>query len=402
MLVSEVLNDIAEHIVFGCFNVYKTLMRYVCLLFFPIVKKLVQRKHDRTGLSVNGKEEWAVQVLKEQEFYLRNAIEWNFGFFEGYMDEEWTTQDLTGMATRSMLTRNTKEILHPLTWIMSRMNLQTKSRAWAVGEGHYDIGNDIYEVMLGKYMQYSCGYWKDAKTLDEAQYAKMDLIAQKLKLKPGMKVLDIGCGFGSLDLHLAKHYGVSVVGCSISKEQTRYGEQICKGFPVEFRLCDYRDLNEKFDRIVSVGMFEHVGYRNYRTFFEVVRRCLNDDGIFLLQTIANNHDSVAGFDVWCHKYIFPNGYVPYYMDICKAIEKLWIIEDLHNFGPDYATTLSEWEKNFDAAWPEKLRLKYGDRFYRMWKIYLSMAQGFFASRAFQLYQIVLSKDGLPEGYQSIR
>lgn len=264
------------------------------------------------------------------------------------------------------------------------------------------IGNDIYEVMLGKYMQYSCGYWKDAKSLDEAQLAKMDLIAQKLKLKPGMKVLDIGCGFGSLDLHLAKHYGVSVVGCSISKEQTRYGAQICKGFPVEFRLCDYRDLNEKFDRIVSVGMFEHVGLRNYRTFFEVARRCLKDDGIFLLQTIGNNHASVAGFDVWCHKYIFPNGYVPYYMDICKAIEHLWVIEDWHNFGPDYAKTLAAWENNFDAAWPEKLRAKYGERFYRMWKIYLSFAQGFFLSRSFQLYQIVLTKDGLEEGYRAIR
>jgi cyclopropane-fatty-acyl-phospholipid synthase len=255
--------------------------------------------------------------------------------------------------------------------------------------------------MLGKYMQYSCGYWKSAQTLDEAQAAKMDLIGQKLKLEPGMKVLDIGCGFGTLAYYLAQNYGVTVVGCSISKEQTKYGESLCKSLPVEFRLCDYRDLNEKFDRIVSVGMFEHVGAKNYREFFEVANRCLKDDGLFVLQTIGNNHNSVNGFDMWSHKYIFPNGRIPYYTEVCKTIEGLWIVEDWQNFGYDYSRTLACWEDNFDKAWPD-LSTKYGDKFYRMWKIYLNFAQGYFATRSFQLWQIVLSKDGIPGGYISPR
>jgi cyclopropane-fatty-acyl-phospholipid synthase len=265
-------------------------------------------------------------------------------------------------------------------------------------------GNDIYEAMLDKNMQYTCGYWRYATNLDDAQVAKMELIAQKLKLKPGMRVLDIGCGFGTLGFYLAKYHGVQFVGCSISKEQTKYGSDLCQGLPVEFRLCDYRELNEQFDRVVSVGMFEHVGSQNYREFFKVCHRCLKDDGILLLHTIGNNHKAVCGFDMWSHKYIFPNGYIPYYLEITKAMESLWIIEDWHNFGNDYSKTLAAWEQNFDAAWSkdQKLSARHGERFYRMWKIYLNCAQAFFLTRSFQLWQIVLTKDGLPGGYEATR
>jgi cyclopropane-fatty-acyl-phospholipid synthase len=263
-------------------------------------------------------------------------------------------------------------------------------------------GNDVIESMLDKNLQYTCGYWRNAKDLDEAQLAKMDLIARKLTLKPGMRVLDIGCGFGTLAYHLAKNYGVSVVGCSVSKEQTKFAQQLCQGLPCKFLLCDYRDLNEKFDRIVSVGMFEHVGGKNYPDFFSVCNRCLTDDGIMLLHCIGIAHKRILGLDQWIHKYIFPNGYVPYYLELCKAIEDHWVIEDWHNFGFDYSKTLAEWENRFDKAWPGKLEEKYGDRFHLMWKTYLQGARGAFLSRAFQLWQIVLTKDGLPGGYVSHR
>lgn len=263
------------------------------------------------------------------------------------------------------------------------------------------LGNDIYSTMLDKNMQYTCGYWRTATDLDQAQLDKMELIAAKLDLRSGMSVLDIGCGFGTLAHHLAANYGVSVVGCSISKEQTKYGEALCGQLPVEFRLCDYRDLDQKFDRVVSVGMFEHVGASNYAEFFAVCRRCLKEDGILLLHCIGNNHDSVSGFDMWSHKYIFPNGYVPHYMDICRAIRGQWVVEDWHNFGPDYYKTLCAWEERFDGGW-EQLKGGYGEKFGRMWKIYLACAQALFKTRSFQLWQIVLSKDGLDGGYRSVR
>jgi len=255
--------------------------------------------------------------------------------------------------------------------------------------------------MLDSNMQYTCGFWKNANDLEAAQISKMDLIAAKLKLEPGMRVLDLGCGFGTLGIYLSKTYGVRVVGCTISKEQAKYAKVRAGNLPAEFRLCDYRDMNEKFDRVVSVGLMEHVGAQNYRELFQVVTRCLVDDGIALIHCIGNNHPTVAGFDMWSHKYIFPNGYIPYYLEICKAIEGLFIIEDWQNFSHDYSKTCAAWEEKFDNAWPT-LEAKYGDKFYRMWKIYLQCAQAFFLTRSFQLWQIVLSKDGLRGGYEAVR
>jgi cyclopropane-fatty-acyl-phospholipid synthase len=155
--------------------------------------------------------------------------------------------------------------------------------------------------MIDKNLQYTCGYWKTAKDLDAAQIDKMNLIALKLKLEPGMKVLDFGCGYGTLGVYLAKNFGVSVVGVSISEEQNKYAKKISKGLSCDFRLCDYRDINEKFDRIVSIGLLEHVGVHNYKTFFEVCHQCLKDDGIFLLHTIGTLHKMLQGGDLFTHK-----------------------------------------------------------------------------------------------------
>lgn len=279
-------------------------------------------------------------------------------------------------------------------------NLQSSRRAYVVGEAHYDLGNDLYEKMLDKRLVYTCGYWKDAKTLDEAQEAKLDLVCRKIGLKAGNRILDIGCGWGSFAKYAAEKYGASVVGITISKEQAVLARENCKGLPVEIRVQDYRELDEHFDHIISLGMFEHVGYKNYRTYFEVARRCLKEDGLFLLHSIGGNI-SVRHVEPWMNRYIFPGGMLPSIAQIGAGIENLFVMEDWHNFGPDYDKTLMAWFANFDAAWPT-LREKYGERFYRMWKYYLLSCAGTFRSRYSELWQVVLSPHGVPGGYTSVR
>jgi cyclopropane-fatty-acyl-phospholipid synthase len=279
-------------------------------------------------------------------------------------------------------------------------NLQSFRRAFEVGEKHYDIGNDLFSKMLGETMIYSCGYWKEADGLDAAQKNKMDLICRKLDLRPGQRILDIGCGWGSFAKYAAENYGVSVVGITISKEQREFAENLCKGLSVEFRLQDYRDLDEKFDHIVSVGMIEHVGFKNYRNYMEVAKRCLKTDGLFLLHTIGSMK-SGSGTDPWTNRYIFPNGMIPSLKQLAKSVEGLFVIEDVHNFGSYYDNTLMAWCANFEAAWPE-LKTKYDKRFYRMWKYYLLSCAGAFRARSLQLWQIVLSSDGVSGGYETVR
>jgi len=238
------------------------------------------------------------------------------------------------------------------------------------------------------------------KNLDEAQEAKLDLVCRKLKLKRGQKVLDIGCGWGSFARFAAEKYKVKVVGITISKEQVDLGRGLCKGLPVEIRLQDYREVDEKFDHVVSLGMFEHVGYKNYRAYMNVVNRCLKDDGMFLLHTIGGN-TSVKSFDPWIGKYIFPNSMLPSIKQIAQAAEGLFVMEDWHNFGADYDKTLMAWWRNFEKAWPS-LKRKYDDRFYRMWRFYLLACAGTFRARKNQLWQVVFSKRGILGGYDAVR
>jgi cyclopropane-fatty-acyl-phospholipid synthase len=254
--------------------------------------------------------------------------------------------------------------------------------------------------MLDRRLVYSCAYWKDADNLDDAQEAKLDLICKKLGLRKGDRVLDIGCGWGSFARFAAEKYGVRVVGITVSSEQAALGREMCEGLPVEIRLQDYREIDEKFDHVVSVGMFEHVGYKNYRIYMEVVRRCLRDEGLFLLHTIGNNISCIAT-DPWFDKYIFPNSVVPSVKQISSAMEGLFILEDLHNFGSYYDATLTAWFANFDRNW-HSLTDRYDQRFYRMWKYYLLSCAGSFRSRCLQVWQMVLSKEGVPGGYQPAR
>jgi cyclopropane-fatty-acyl-phospholipid synthase len=280
------------------------------------------------------------------------------------------------------------------------LNLEKKSRAFNLK--HYDTGNNLYVKMLDKRMAYTCGYWENAENLDQAQEAKLELVCRKIGLKPGMKILDIGCGWGSFMKYAAEKYGVICVGITISQSQIDLGRQMCQGLPVEFRLQDYRDAQGQYDAVVSLGMFEHVGFKNYRTYMKLVHKCLKDDGLFLLQTIGSNSSNPAHTsDPWIKKYIFTTGALPSAKQISGSVENLFIIEDWHNFGADYDKTLMAWCRNFEAHWLE-LEKDYGVVFYRMWRYYLLSCAGSFRNRSIQLGQVVFSKTGVPGGYKLVR
>jgi cyclopropane-fatty-acyl-phospholipid synthase len=273
---------------------------------------------------------------------------------------------------------------------------QSRSKAYVIGEHHYDIGNALFAVMLDKGMNYSCGYWETAKTLDTAQEDKLDLICRKIGIEPGMKVLDIGCGWGGFAKYAAEKYSANVYGITVSREQAEYAKNICRGLSVKIDLKDYRELKEKYDRIVSIGMFEHVGCRNYDIFFKIVHRCLKADGLFLLHTIAGN-SSVEIPDPWVNTYIFPNSMLPSAKQITSVAEGRFVIEHWHSFGQYYDKTLMAWYNNFKKNWI-KLKDAYDERFYRMWTYYLLSFAGSFRSRRNQLWQIVFSKKGLKGGF----
>lgn len=367
---------------------------------------VLQQLAAECGVKFNGDSPWDIQV-RDDAIYTRILSQGSLGFGESYMDGDWDCLRLDLLFQR-LLSANVEEKLagwgrlHLLLQVLRHrlFNLQSSRRAFQVGEQHYDIGNDVFEAMLDPTMSYSCGYWHHADTLTQAQHDKLDMICRKLELKPGEKLLEIGCGWGGLARFAAEHYGVDVVGITVSKEQQKLAQQRCEGLPVEIQLCDYRELKGEFDKIVSVGMFEHVGRKNYPIYFDTVTRLLKDSGLFLLHTIGI-YKTIHRVDPWIDKYIFCNGKLPSAEDITQVLDRRLIIEDWHNFGQDYYLTLMAWWENFDAAWPA-LAQNYDERFYRMWKYYLLCCAGFFKSRQGQLWQLVLSKRSRAEVYRSVR
>ncbi|WP_280550707.1 cyclopropane fatty acyl phospholipid synthase [Halomonas sp. 11-S5] len=366
-------------------------------------QRFVAELLEKADIRINGDRPWDIKFNAHgviDEALARG----NLGLGESYMNGDWDAENLDEFFFY-LLRARLPERINPRKLVFHHLrtrliNLQTASRAFEVGEAHYDLGNDFYAAMLDPRMTYTCGYWKDAETLDQAQEAKLDLICRKLELEPGMRVLDIGCGWGSFMAYAAEHYGVKCVGLTISREQADYGKSLMQqGLPVEFRLKDYRDEAEQFDRIVSIGMFEHVGRKNYRTYMEVTNRCLKDDGLFLLHTIGKNVRDTSP-DPWIDKYIFPNGELPAMGHVTDAAEELFVVEDLHNFGADYDRTLMAWHENFEAAWP-RFAEAYGERFYRMWRYYLLSCAGAFRARDIQLWQFLLSKKGKLGGYRRV-
>lgn len=370
---------------------------------WKIAKSLISELLQSAGIKVNGPNPWDIQV-HDDRFYARVLHEGPLGLGESYMDKWWDCQAIDQFCERAIKARLENKIKTSkrlsFKYALSRIiNFQTKERAFEVGEKHYDLGDDLFEAMLDPSRNYTCGFWHNATNLSEAQINKMDLACQKLWLKPGMRLLDIGCGWGALAKYAAENFGVEVVGVTISKNQYEYAKEQCKGLPIEIRFQDYRDINEKFDRIVSLGMFEHVGHLNYREYMQVVKNCLKDDGIFLLHTIGNNITTFKTNE-WTSKYIFPNGMLPSIAQIGKACENLFVMEDWHNFGADYDKTLMAWHANFNNNW-DKLKNKYSERFFRMWNFYLLSSAGSFRARDIQLWQVVLS-NGIRGGYPVTR
>jgi cyclopropane-fatty-acyl-phospholipid synthase len=353
-------------------------------------------------IRIGGDRPWDLQV-HNPDTYGRILGEGTIGFGEAYMEGWWDCEALDEFFTRVQRAevRHRVQTWHDKIFFLKAwlLNRQTGKRSFKVGQQHYDAGNDLYERMLDKRMIYTCGYWRNVDSLDDAQEQKLDLVCRKLDLKPGMRVLDIGCGWGGAAKFAVEKYGVEVVGITISREQVELGNATCAGLPVEIRMQDYKTLDEPFDRIFSLGMFEHVGFKNYRLFFEIVNRCLSDDGLFLLHTIGARRSSVK-IDPWLEKYIFSNSVLPSIKLIGGAIEGLFVMEDWHNFRTDYDKTLLAWYRNINDRWHELPA--YDETFQRMWNYYLMAVAGGFRAGNSQLWQIVFSKRGMKDRYEAPR
>lgn len=364
-------------------------------------RDIVTRLAGESGIEIDGPQPWDIAVHNDAFFdaVLRRG---SLGLGESYMAGHWDCDDLestlarlAGSSAERRILRDPRLAISLFAFYLKQVipNRGSRSRAFEVGRQHYDIGNELYRRMLDRRMIYSCGYWRDAQTLDEAQEAKLDLICRKLELKEGMRILDIGCGWGGFLRFAAERYGVSGIGITVSGQQAEYAAESTREFPVEIRQCDYRDLNSsvngRFDRILSIGMFEHVGYKNFPVYMRVVHDLLEQDGVTLIHTIGCN-EPIRSRDRWIARYIFPNSKLPAIAQIEPAARPFFLLEDLHNFGPDYTTTLRAWLSNFNAAWPQ-LREHYDERFRRMWTYFLCASAAVFRTRKTQLWQLVFSK-----------
>jgi cyclopropane-fatty-acyl-phospholipid synthase len=346
-------------------------------------------------VTINGDKAWDIRVNND-DLFPRLLSGGALALGESYMDGWWDCEALDQFIDKILRANLEHQVQNKFRLavhvLKSKLfNLQKASRAYQVGEKHYDIGNDLYRAMLDKRMLYTCGYWAAADNLDAAQEAKLDLVCRKINLEPGMSVLDLGCGYGSFAKYAAEKYGARVTGVNVSKEQVKLGKELCRGLPVELRLEDYREVDGQYDRVISIGIMEHVGYKNYRTYMQKASQCLKDDGIAFIHTIGNNISATTS-NPWITRYIFPNGMLPSIAQIARAMEGLFVMEDWHNFGQHYDKTLMAWYANLEAAWPD-LKDKYGERFYRMFRFYLLSCAGAFRARNIQLWQIVMTKPG---------
>jgi cyclopropane-fatty-acyl-phospholipid synthase len=358
---------------------------------------------DEAGVPIGGSEPHAIHVHDER-LWARVIAQRQLGLGEAYMDGWWECARLDEMLTRVIAIDAAKRIpLRPhVAWhaVWSNViNHQTKQRAARNARHHYDIGNDLYERMLDKRMIYSCGYWQEARDLDTAQEAKLDLICRKLELRPGMRVLDIGCGWGGFLQFAAERYGVIGTGISPARNQVDKARERCAGLPVTIHAMEYRDVKGEFDRIVSVGMLEHVGPKNLKTFLSTCDRLLAEDGMMLhhfIGSTVSKHHSDPFFD----RYIFPGGVLPSLAQFSKSAEPQWVIEDVHNFGPDYDPTLMAWNDNIESRWAEIP--SYDERFRRMWRFYVLGSAAGFRARSLQLWQVVLRRKGRAPRYSAAR
>lgn len=363
----------------------------------------LQKVLESCDVVLDGTRPWDPQI-HDVRLFRRVMLDGTRGVGDAYVDGWWdcdALDDLFARILRANLGARFNAMPHRLAMLSSFLfNRQKPSRAAEIAHRHYNLDECLFRTMLDSNMVYTCAYWKGAETLEEAQLQKLDLVCQKLHLQPNLRVLDIGCGWGGAARYVAEHYGARVLGITVSEPQAAQARRACRGLPVEIRVQDYREVCGNFDRIFSLGMFEHVGPKNYSTFFKVARRLLREDGLFLLHTIGSRTPETH-IDPWIERYIFPRANLPSLSQISKAAEGLFVVEDVHNFGSDYAKTLLHWFRNFDRSWTELAPL-YDSRFYRLWKYYLLSSSGGFRARANQLFQIVLSPKGVSGGYLAVR
>jgi len=359
---------------------------------------------DEAKVELNGPRPDDLQVYDER-FWETVVRDRELGLGESYQQGWWGAEHLDQLLVK-ILNADLKNKVKPSIGLVAfalgskLKNHQTVRRAARNASSHYDIGNDLYERMLDKRMLYSCAYWKDAEDLGAAQEAKLDLICRKLDLQPGMTLLDIGCGWGGMAAFAAERYGAKVTAISPALQQVTVAAKRCEGLDVDVRQQDYRDVTGKFDRIISVGMLEHVGPKNFRGFFDVNSQLLTEDGIILHHTIGSNL-SKSTTDPWFDKYVFPGGVVPSMAHLGKASETNWAIEDVHNFGPDYDRTLMSWYHNIEAVWDDLPN--YDEHFRRTWRYYLLSSAASFRARQLQLWQIVFRRARVVSpGYITVR
>ncbi len=373
-------------------------------------ESLITAYLDNAGIQLNGSEDTDI-IVHDERFFKRVISEGSLGLGESYMQGWWSCRKLDGFFHKILLTDAEEKIRKNLknmsVVLLARLrNQQTQEKSLRVAEQHYNLDNAFYRDMLGPTMSYTCAYWKDATTLEQAQEQKHDLICRKLNLKPGEKVLELGCGWGGFARFAAEHYGVHMTSINIASEQVKYAREVCRDFPVTIIESDYREVSRynpqglQFDKIVSIGMCEHVGYKNYEHFLSVAAQNLKEEGLFLLHTIGGNKFTTK-CDAWTNHYIFPGGVLPSIQGLGKALENRFVMEDWHNFGAYYDPTLMTWYQNFVTHWDEH-KTRFDDRFYKMWTYYLCSCAGMFRARAAELWQLVLSKGGMPGGYTSVR
>ncbi len=366
------------------------------------------------GVEIGGANPGDIRV-HDDRFFSRVVGDGSLGMGETYVLGWWDCEDLFLFLQR-LLSSNQVAFREHAGWrtgfafMKARlMNVQKPSQVRQLADAHYNLSNALFENMLGKSMAYSCAYWHSADNLLDAQNRKLDLICRKLGLKQGQRVLDIGCGWGCFARFAAERYSCEVTGITVAKEQSEFAREFCSGLPVEICCCDYRDFNTAreygpFDKAVAIEVMEHVGYRNYRVFMEMIHRQLRSSGLLLVQTQGMN-ESTRTSDPWITKYIFPGGKIPSMKQIAGAIEKLFVIQDVHNIGIHYGKTLRAWHENFDTYWRDIRRPSTAgssEAFYRMWRYYLVVSCAYFQVRGSPVWQIVLSKGVAKDGYNFIR
>jgi cyclopropane-fatty-acyl-phospholipid synthase len=370
-----------------------------------LTQLLITRMLAQAGITVNGHEPWDIRV-HDRRFFRRALLGGSLGLGESYEEGWWGCERLDLFFERIF-----RSNLHRIgAFIPSHLIERVRStiadhgaasNSRAIGKAHYDLGNDLYAAMLGPSMAYTCAYWPNATTLDEAQFAKLDLVCRKIRLRPGDNVLDVGCGFGSWAKFAAKTYGASVTGITVSKQQAIWGNAWCKGLPVTLEVKDYREMNGSFDHIVSIGMFEHVESPHYAEYFRTASALLRPGGLFLLHTIGNP-GKAGGPDPYIRHHIFPTGEIPTRRSIETNIDGLFEIRDWHEFELSfYDRTLMAWHANFVRAWPD-LSAHYDERFRRRREYYLQSCAAAFRTGNLRLWQVVLAHPGEHRDYVPVR